>query len=360
MNTFDIYKGKKVFITGHTGFKGSWLSLWLTELGADVCGYALEPNTMPALFNILKLQSKIKHMVADIRDFDRLMKEITVFAPDIVFHMAAQPLVRVSYHNPLETYQTNVLGTANLLEACRLQGNVKAIINVTTDKCYKNKELDYAYNENDELGGYDPYSNSKACSELITASYRDSFFNNEFFGQKHNTTLASARAGNVIGGGDYARDRLIPDFVKSIRENKNIFLRNPNSVRPWQFVLEPLSGYLMLGKQLLEVGPRYATAYNFGPYDEAIISVEKVIEKAVSVFGKGSYAIDDKKHPHEANLLKLAIAKAESELGWHPVYSVDEAIENTINWYKAYYEESRDMLEFTQNQIAEYSKKIDF
>ncbi len=360
MSIFKIYKGKKVFITGHTGFKGSWLSLWLTELGADVCGYALEPNTDPALFDILGLQSKMKHIIADIRDFERLKKEIALFSPDLVFHMAAQPLVRVSYKEPLETYQTNVLGTANILEACRLKGDIKAIVNITTDKCYKNKELDYAYKESDEMGGYDPYSNSKACSELITSSYRDSFFNNDCFGEKHNTLLASARAGNVIGGGDYSQDRLIPDFIKSIHEDKDILIRKPNAIRPWQFVLEPLSGYLLLGKKLLEADPHYAAAYNFGPYDEAIIPVEEVIKKSISILGKGSYSVDDKDHPHEANLLKLNIEKAKRELGWHPVYSVDEAIESTMKWYKAYHQEKQNMLEFTKNQIIQYSNKIGF
>lgn len=359
MNIFNIYKGKKVFLTGHTGFKGSWMALWLTNLGADVCGYALAPNTNPSLFNILRLKKQVKHIVADIRDYNKLKKELEKFSPDIVFHMAAQPLVRQSYKDPLETYQTNVLGTANILQACREAGNVKAIVNVTTDKCYKNKEQDYAYKETDELGGYDPYSNSKACSELVTSSYRDSFFNTKDFGMAHNTALASARAGNVIGGGDYSEDRLLPDFVKAIENNKNIVLRNPNAVRPWQFVLEPLSGYLLLGQKLLEDGIKYASAFNFGPTESSIITVEKVVENSIKIWGKGSFSIDKSQHPHEANLLKLNIEKAEKELNWKPVYSVTQAIEKTINWYKEYSNNTK-MFDFSINQIEEYSKRIEF
>ncbi|AKL98634.1 CDP-glucose 4,6-dehydratase [Endomicrobium proavitum] len=352
---FSIYKGKKVFITGHTGFKGSWLALWLSSLGAEVCGYALAPNTTPALFNILKLKKKIRHIKADVRNFKKLKKELCSFNPDIIFHLAAQPLVRLSYKDPLDTYSTNVLGTANVFEAARLCKNVKAIVNVTTDKCYKNKEQNYAYKETDELGGYDPYSNSKACCELITSSYRDSFFNPKDFGVKHNAALASARAGNVIGGGDYSLDRLLPDFVKAIQNNQEIVLRNPNAVRPWQFVLEPLSGYLMLGKKLLEENVKFASAYNFGPYDNSIITVEEVVKTAISAYGKGKYSIDKGAHPHEATLLKLNIAKAEKELNWKPIYEVKEAIEKTINWYKAY-SNGKDMTAFSLKQISDYIK----
>jgi len=352
-----IYNGKKVFITGHTGFKGSWLSLWLTSMGAEVCGYALAPNTDPALFDILKLKKRMRHIKADVRDFKKLQKELCSFAPDIVFHLAAQPLVRVSYKDPLETYQTNVIGTANLLETAKNCPHVKAVINVTTDKCYKNKEQDYAYKETDELGGYDPYSNSKACSELVTSSYRDSFFNPKDFGKKHNLALASARAGNVIGGGDYSLDRLLPDFVKAIENGEEIILRNPNAVRPWQFVLEPLYGYLLLGKKLLEGNVKFASAFNFGPYDSSIITVESVVKTAIASYGKGNYSIDKGVHPHEATLLKLNNEKAEKELSWKPIYSVKEAIEKTIDWYKAY-DDGENMFEFSLNQIKSFENLI--
>ncbi|MCL2334807.1 MAG: CDP-glucose 4,6-dehydratase [Endomicrobia bacterium] len=354
---FGIYKDKKVFITGHTGFKGSWLSLWLASLGAELCGYALAPDTDPALFDILGLKNKMKHVEADIRDFDKLKKEIAAFKPDIVFHLAAQPLVRLSYKEPLETYQTNVMGVVNLFEACRSCKNIKAVVNVTTDKCYQNKESGQSYKETDELGGYDPYSNSKACSELVTASYRNSFFNNSEFGKKHATAVASARAGNVIGGGDFSQDRLIPDFVRSINEGKEIILRNPKATRPWQFVLEPLSGYLLLGKKLLENNVKFASAYNFGPYAESAVAVEEVVKKAISAWGKGSYKIDAGEHPHEAGLLHLCIDKAAAELNWKPVYTIEDAVKKTIDWYKNYYEGGTDMAAFSNAQIAEYSKK---
>ena len=360
MKCFDIYKNKKVFLTGHTGFKGSWLALWLKNLGAEICGYSLAPDTEPSLFNILNLDKKIeKHIIGDIRNYENLKQAISSFNPDIVFHLAAQPIVRISYNNPLETYQTNVMGVVNLLEAARMLGNIKAIINVTTDKCYHNKEENYAYKETDPMGGYDPYSNSKACSELVTSSYRNSFFNNSEYGKKHNTLLASARAGNVIGGGDYSSDRLIPDFVKAVHSGKEIVLRNPKAVRPWQFVLEPLSGYLLLGAKLLAKEKTFASAYNFGPYENSIITVESVVKEAARFFGKGGYAIDKIKHPHEANLLQLNIEKAEKELKWKPVYAVTQAINETMSWYKAYYD-NEDMARFSNKQISEYAERVNF
>ncbi|MDR2437270.1 MAG: CDP-glucose 4,6-dehydratase [Endomicrobium sp.] len=348
------YKNKKVFITGHTGFKGSWLALWLTQLGAKICGYALKPNTEPSMFNILGLEKIIeRHIEGDIRDFDKLNIELNKFSPDIVFHMAAQPLVRISYKEPLETYQTNVLGTVNILEVVRRNEKVKAVVNVTTDKCYKNKGT--AYKETDELGGYDPYSSSKACSELVTSSYRDSFFNVQDFGRKHNTLLATARSGNVIGGGDYSLDRLIPDFVKSVQKNQNIILRNTHAIRPWQFVLEPIRGYILLGEKLLNLEKQYADAYNFGPEEASAISVEEFIKKAISFWGKGGYKEDVREQPHEAKVLKLDISKAKKELNWFPCYNIDGAVKYTIEWYKAYYE-GVNMNDFSLNQISIYSK----
>ncbi len=360
MASFDIYRGKRVFLTGHTGFKGSWLSLWLTNLGAEVCGYSLAPNTDPSLFNILKLDKKIeKHITGDIRDLENLKQALNSFNPDIIFHLAAQPLVRVSYANPVETYQTNVMGVVNILEAARTADNIKAILNITTDKCYNNREEDYAYKETDHLGGYDPYSNSKACSELVTSAFRDSFFNPKYFGVKHNVALASARAGNVIGGGDYSLDRLIPDFIKSVYAGKEITLRNPKAIRPWQFVLEPLYGYLLLGSKLLAKEIKYATAYNFGPYENSVTTVEEVIKEAVKSLGKGTYSVDRSKHPHEAALLQLCIEKAANELNWMPVYAVTKAVDETMKWYKAFYE-NKDMMEFSNRQIEEYTRKINF
>ncbi|MGB2578777.1 CDP-glucose 4 [Elusimicrobium simillimum] len=353
----ETYKNKKVFVTGHTGFKGSWLTMWLKELGADVCGYSLEPDTDPALFNQLGLAKDIKHIIADVRDLERLTKEIKAFSPDIVLHLAAQPLVKLSYKEPVLTYQTNVMGTVNLLEACRQHGGIKSIVNVTTDKCYENKETDYAYKETDPFGGYDPYSNSKGCSELVTACYRNSYFNPQDYGAKHNTALASARAGNVIGGGDYSADRLLPDFIKAIRANQDIFIRSPKATRPWQFVLEPLSGYLVLGARLFNGDINLASGWNFGPYDSSILTVEEVVKEAIKDYGQGSYSIDKNAHPHEATLLKLDITKAETQLDWHPVYTAQQAIAATIEWYKGWYE-GKDVLALTHKQLKEYSDKL--
>lgn len=353
----EIYKGKKVFVTGHTGFKGSWLCLWLNFLGADVCGYALKPNTNPSIFNILGLKNKIKHIEGNICDFEKLNREISSFCPEIVFHLAAQPLVRVSYKEPAETYRTNIMGIVNVLESVRRNSSIKAVINVTTDKCYKNQEKGHCFKEEDELCGHDPYSNSKSCSELVTSSYRDSFFNTQNFETNHNTLVATARAGNVIGGGDYSLDRLVPDFVKAIENNKSTVLRNPNSIRPWQFVLEPLYGYLLLGKELLDGKIECSSPYNFGPEEESIVTVEKVVQESILVWGKGSIVIDNNEQPHEAKLLKLDISKAKKELSWRPVYCVKKAIKETISWYKAYHD-NVDMPNFSLNQIIEYSKKV--
>ena len=282
----EFYSGKRVLVTGHTGFKGSWLTLWLTIMGAKVLGYALEPNTDPSLFNVLNLQKDIDHVIGDIRDFEKLREVITEFKPEIVFHLAAQPLVRLSYREPRLTYETNVMGTVNLLEAIRQTKSVRAVVNVTSDKCYENKEWVWGYREIDPMGGYDPYSSSKGCSELITAAYRNSYFKNT------EAAVASARAGNVIGGGDWAEDRLIPDIVRSLSQGKQIIIRNPKATRPWQHVLEPLSGYLLLGKLLYEKGQEFAEAWNFGPSDSSVMTVEEIVKKSIEIWGSGSYIVD--------------------------------------------------------------------
>ncbi len=331
MSMRDFYKNKKVFITGHTGFKGSWLTLWLTMMGAKVLGYALEPNTDPSLFNVLNLHKDIDHIIGDIRDFEKLREIITEFKPEIVFHLAAQPLVRLSYREPRLTYETNVMGTVNLLEAIRQTKSIRAVVNVTSDKCYENKEWVWGYREIDPMGGYDPYSSSKGCSELITAAYRNSYFKNT------ETAIASARAGNVIGGGDWAEDRLIPDIVRSLSKGKQIIIRNPKATRPWQHVLEPLSGYLLLGRLLYEKGQEFAEAWNFGPNDSCMMTVEEIVKKSIEIWGSGSYVVDSSEQPHEANLLKLDVSKAEKRLGWISVLSPIQSVNSSISWYLQFY-----------------------
>ena len=313
MEIRDQYEGffqnKKVLVTGHTGFKGSWLCILLNELGADVYGYALMPPTNPSLYNEAQIDKIVNSTIGDIRDFDLLTTTIKRIKPEIVFHMAAQPLVRYSYQNPRETYEVNVMGTVNLLEAIRLTGGVKAVVNITTDKCYENKEWHWGYRENEPMGGYDPYSNSKGCSELVTSAYRSSFFNSNDFG-KHGVALASARAGNVIGGGDWAEDRLIPDFIRSISKGEKVKIRSPYAIRPWQHVLEPLSGYLLLSKKLYEEGINFTGAWNFGPDDNDAKNVEYVVQTFCSYWGKeAEYELDTDHQPHEAHYLKLDCSK---------------------------------------------------
>lgn len=352
----NFWQGKRVFITGHTGFKGSWLCLWLHELGATVTGYSLEPPTEPNLFDLCRVDKIVKTVIADVRDLKALSREMNQASPDIVFHMAAQPLVRDSYKIPVETYAINVMGTVSLLEAIRSTKSVKAVINVTTDKCYENKETTQGYRENDRLGGYDPYSNSKACSELITAAYRSSYFNPEDYASSHGVAIASARAGNVIGGGDWAADRIIPDCVRAFLRTEPLLIRNPNAVRPWQHVLEPLSGYLMLAQKLYQDGPRYSGAWNFGPSDSDAKSVEWLVTRLCAKWGTGaSYMIEEGNHPHEANCLKLDCSKAKSELGWHPRWGLDREIESIVEWTKAY-QENRDLTQVCFKQIEEYSR----
>lgn len=352
---FNNYKNLRVFLTGHTGFKGGWLSLWLKSLGADVLGYSLEPNTNPALFNELQLDKQIKSVFGNILDREKLEKTMSEFNPDIVFHMAAQPLVRLSYSEPVMTYETNVIGSLNVLEAARKCSNVKAFVNVTTDKCYENKEVARGYTEDEPMGGYDMYSSSKGCVEIMASSYRRSFLQNNNGGKPY--AMACARAGNVIGGGDWAIDRLIPDCVRFINENKPIEIRNPISVRPWQHVLEPLSGYLLLGQKLLEDGTKYAEGFNFGPHEDSILTVADVAQRVVKYYGKGEVIVGEKDDLHEANLLMLNVGKAEKVLSWTPTYTADEAIRETIEWYKRFYE-GKNIFDFTIEQINQYQVKM--
>ncbi len=349
-----FFKNKKVFITGHTGFKGSWLSILLKYLGADVCGYALKPPTEPNMFELCGLNSKIKSIIGDIRNLDFLKNAITNFNPEIIIHMAAQPLVRESYKNPVETYQTNLMGTVNILESARYCSDLKVIINVTTDKCYENKEWFWAYRENERLGGYDPYSNSKACSEMITSAYRNSFFNPEEY-EKHGVAIGTCRAGNVIGGGDWAEDRLIPDCIKALLAGKDIIIRNPNSIRPWQFVLEPLTGYLTLVEDLYDNGIENSGAFNFGPDENDIQPVEWIVKKMTDLWGNNAKykVISNPKDFHEAKFLKLDCAKAKSVLNWKPVWNIEKTIEKIIEWYQNYINK-KDMYKISEEQIKQF------
>lgn len=342
MNTLfnNCYQGKRVFITGHTGFKGSWLALWLTRLGADVIGYSVDIPSNPSHFELLRLD--LTSLKGDIRDKKKLSAAIKKYQPDIVFHLAAQSLVRASYQDPVATFETNVMGTINLLESCRTADRVKVILNITSDKCYQNKEWTRAYTEDDPLGGYDPYSASKGAAEIVANSYRNSFFNVKDYGKKHSTLLADVRAGNVIGGGDWANDRLIPDMMKATGRGETVTIRNPRATRPWQHVLEPLSGYLHLGWKLLEGKKELADNWNFGPANESHLTVEQVIKLAKKDWTKISYTIqEDSNNVHEAHLLQLDSSKARAQLHWRSVWKDDAAIEKTVEWYKQYYENER-------------------
>lgn len=345
----NIYQNRKVFLTGHTGFKGSWLALWLKELGAEVFGFSLEPPTQPNHFELLNLD--MAGMNADIRDADVLYGAIKHFSPDIVFHLAAQPLVRESYADPVTTFETNVMGTLNVFEACRRIPSVRAILNITSDKCYENAERRRGYREDEPKGGFDPYSCSKGCAELLTASYRNSFFPMERYGRDHQTLIASCRAGNVIGGGDWAEDRLIPDVMRAISRHEKVLLRNPKATRPWQHVLEPLSGYLLLGQRLLEGKTVFADAWNFGPKEGEVCRVEDVIRKMAKAWDKVDYEIDHGPHPHEAKLLQLNCTKAKKKLGWHEVWGIDTTVRKTVEWYQAYYDNKKIL---THQDMAAY------
>jgi CDP-glucose 4,6-dehydratase len=353
-NLFNgIYKNRKVLITGHTGFKGSWLCLLLNQLGADVYGYALEPPTNPSLFIEAKIGEIMTSHIGDIRDYNHLLKVILEVQPEIVIHMAAQPLVRESYKNPVETYSINVMGTVHLLEACRNIQSVKAIVNVTTDKCYENREWHWGYRENEPMGGYDPYSNSKGCSELVTSSYRNSYFNPTQYAE-HGVAVASARAGNVIGGGDWADDRLIPDFIRAISKGDEVKIRSPYAIRPWQHVLEPLTGYLTLAAKLFTEGTAYAQAWNFGPDDKDAQNVEWITSTICALWGEGaSFEVETNPQPHEANYLKLDCSKAKAELNWVPKWDIETTLKSIVNWNKAYLF-GENIREVTIDQINQY------
>ncbi len=330
----DFWRGRKVFLTGHTGFKGSWLSLWLQELGADVAGYALAPPTDPSLFDLAGVSERMTSEIADVRDLDRLTTVLSAHRPEIVVHMAAKPLVRQSYHDPVETYSVNVMGTVNLLAAIRGMSGVRVGLIITSDKCYENREWDWGYRESDRLGGRDPYSNSKACAELVTAAFRNSFFPPAEH-MRHGLALASARAGNVIGGCDWAADRLIPDMMRAFARAQPALIRNPAAIRPWQHVLEPLSAYLLLCQKLWEEPVPYAGAWNFGPRDEDTIEVAHVADRICRLWDDGAtWRCDEGEHPHEARYLKLDCSKARARLGWQPRWDIDEVLEATVSLYR--------------------------
>lgn len=350
-----FYKDKRVLITGHTGFKGSWLTFLLKKMGADIIGYAIEPPTNPNLFEILNLKQNIVHITGDIRNENKLKSIFKKYKPEIVFHMAAQPLVRRSYLEPKYTYEVNVMGTIHVLEAIRTTKSVKVFVNVTSDKCYENKEWFYSYRENDPMGGYDPYSSSKGCAELVTSAYIHSFFSSKNIG-KHRVAIASVRAGNVIGGGDWGEDRLIPDCIRALSQKKSIKIRNPKAIRPWQYVLDPLSGYLLLAYNLWNNPTKFIGSWNFGPADIDLLNVEEIVKKVIDIWGSGSYTINPDTNLHEAGFLKLDIGKATSILGWRPIWNINEALVKTIEWYKTYYSNSKPINNFTLSQITEHMR----
>ncbi len=349
-----FWSGRRVFLTGHTGFKGGWLALWLARAGAEVTGYALEPDTEPSLFRLARVDSNVRSVIADIRDLRRLEEEMRAARPEVVLHLAAQSLVRQSYDDPVGTYATNVVGTANVLEAVRRVPGVRAVLNVTSDKCYENREWAWGYRENDRLGGRDPYSNSKACAELVTQAFRDSFFGAGTQGQP--LALGSARAGNVIGGGDWATDRLVPDFIRAITEGRAVRIRRPNAVRPWQHVLDPLAGYLRLAERLAVEGQAWAEGWNFGPEESDARNVKWLVERITRLWGEGArWELDPGTHPHEAGMLRLDISKARQRLSWRPVWNIERALERTVEWYRGYVG-GADLRTLSHGQIADYER----
>ena len=351
----NVYKNKTVLVTGHTGFKGSWLSIWLRELGANVIGYALDPYTEKDNFVLAKLENKIIDIRGDIRDKEHLEKVFEQYKPDFVFHLAAQPLVRLSYDQPVETYEVNVMGTINVMECIRKTPETRIGIMITTDKCYENKEQIWGYRENEAFGGYDPYSSSKGAAEIAISSWRNSFFNPKDY-EKHKKSIASVRAGNVIGGGDWSLDRIIPDCIRALEKGEAIRIRNPKAIRPWEHVLEPLSGYLLLGQKIYEEPSKYCEGWNFGPSLDSIVPVWEIGEKIIKYYGSGELEDKSKKDElHEAKLLALDITKARFNLGWKPRWDIDKAIEKTVEWYKKYSNE--DIYELCIKQIEVFLQK---
>ena len=351
----EFWNKKKVLLTGHTGFKGSWLSLWLQKLNANVIGFSKSIPTNPSLFELANIENGMTSIMGNVCDYDKLEEIIKEYKPEIAIHMAAQAILRESYSNPIETYTTNVMGTVNLLESIRKAGNVKVILNVTTDKCYESNESSKGHLETDRLGGYDPYSNSKACSELVTSSFRNSFFNPKEY-QKHGISLASCRAGNVIGGGDWGKDRLIPDIMRGILNNEIIKIRNPNSTRPWQHVLDPLNGYLTLVEKLWSSGSEFSEGWNFGPLENDEKSVKWIVEKLTEQWSKDiKWDIDNRVNPHEENYLRLNCIKANSRLGWMRKLNLEQGLKWIIEWYKQY-EQNNNMRNITEQQIEEFQK----
>lgn len=349
------WQGRRVFLTGHTGFKGSWLALWLASKGAVIRGYSLDPPSQPNLFTTASVATVVEDIRGDIRDYPKLSASLAEFAPEVVFHLAAQPLVRRSYADPLETYSTNVLGTVHVLEAVRRSAGVRAVVSVTTDKCYENKEWIWPYRETDSLGGHDPYSSSKACAEIVTAAYRSSYFQNQGETQ---ALIATARAGNVIGGGDWSEDRLIPDLLRGLEANQPIMIRHPKAIRPWQHVLDPLCGYILLAEQLLARHTHAASSFNFGPEEIELWPVERIADTVTRLWGRGaSWVSDDAPTVHEAQTLRLDASKAHAELGWRPRLATRQAVEWTMQWHQAWLT-GGDMGSITRGQIASYEELL--
>ena len=349
----SFWRGRNVFVTGHTGFKGSWLSLWLDALGAKVTGYALDPPTQPNLFEQAGIASTMRSICGDIRDFPRLKNALAECRPEVVIHMAAQSVVRRGYEDPIETYSSNVMGTVYLLEALRQLKQPCAIVNVTSDKCYENREFIWGYRENEPMGGHDPYSNSKGCAELVTSAYRDSFFPPDSL-ERHGVALGSARAGNAVGGGDWTSDQLIPDLMRAFLADRPCLIRNPCAIRPWQFVLEPVRGYLMLAERLSQDAPKFASGWNFGPADADAKPVSWIADRLVRAWGsKASWSQDGGMHPHEAHVLKLDASKAKVLLNWHPMLPLGQALDWIVEWYRAY-QTGADLRHLTKAQIERY------
>ncbi len=349
----SFWNSRKVFLTGHTGFKGSWLALWLLSMGAEVCGYALDPPTEPSLYHILGLDRQLQSVRGDVRDLAALEAAMRGFAPDVVIHMAAQPLVRLSYQNPVETYAVNVLGTVHLLDAVRRTPSVRAVVVVTSDKCYENQEWHWPYREHEPMGGHDPYSSSKGCAELVTAAYRRSFFPSDRYAE-HHVAVATARAGNVIGGGDWALDRLVPDIMRAFSAGVPAVIRNPEAVRPWQHVLDPLAGYLALAEGLYAAAPAFTEAWNFGPSDSDARTVRSLVSALAKLWGESArWECTEPEQLHEARLLRLDSSKARAQLGWSPRWNLDQTLLHTVEWYKAFHR-GEDLHAISLNQIQSY------